>query len=73
MPRGLEQSGVVLVIPDTNPLERLNKEVKRRTAVVGIFLRVLLDPGADRCSGRCAIVAEGSRVTRNLCVEPAWL
>ena len=37
MPRGLEQSGVALVIPDTNPLERLNKEIKRRTAVVGIF------------------------------------
>ena len=37
MPRGLEQSGVTLVIPDTNPLERLNKEIKRRTGVVGIF------------------------------------
>jgi hypothetical protein len=24
-------------IPDTNPLERLNKEVKRRSDVVGIF------------------------------------
>ena len=24
-------------IPDTNPLERLNKEVKRRADVVGIF------------------------------------
>ena len=24
-------------IPDTNPLERLNKEVKRRAGVVGIF------------------------------------
>ncbi len=37
MPRGLEQTGVSLVIPGTNPLERLNKEIKRRTAVVGIF------------------------------------
>ena len=37
MPHGLEQSGVALVIPDTNPLERLNKAIKRRTAVVGIF------------------------------------
>jgi transposase-like protein len=29
--------GTATVIPDTNPLERLNGEIKRRTEVVGIF------------------------------------
>ena len=60
-------------VRSTNPRERLNKESERRKAVVGIFLRVLLGVGADRLSGRCRIVVEGSRVTRGLSVEPGWL
>src|SRR3954447_23169301 len=37
----------------TNPIERLNREIKRRARVVGIFLRVVLDsaggPGRSGC------------------------
>lgn len=34
---GPPASGIANTMPDTNTLERLNKEVKRRTNVVGIF------------------------------------
>jgi hypothetical protein len=52
----------------TNALERLNKELKRRCRVVGIFLRVSLARIHRFGGGRCE-AAEVPRVTRNLSVE----
>ena len=32
-----ERAGTAIFIPGTNPIERVNGEIKRRTEVVGIF------------------------------------
>lgn len=52
----------------TNPLERLNKEIKRRARVGGIFLCVPLGTGGSMRGA--ARLVEVPRMTRNLSVDP---
>lgn len=56
----------------TNPIERINREIKRRARVIGIFLRVPLSAAAGP-SGFAVTLGEEPGVTRNLSVRPSGL
>ena len=62
------EGALVASCASTNPLERVNREIGRRTDVVGIFLRVLL-----LLARTDSTRAPEQWVTRNLSVEPIRL